>query len=514
MLKNRIGLYIIIIALALIGLMWIQYTWINYSIRMQDEKFTNKVGGILDEVVKKVEESYYCIDMFATTDFYEGESFYIVKRSFKDSTGFENLDLTIQEDMDTDTIENFLWWKYKEADTIYRYKEFDFDMPATMRMKMNIQFRFDASEIGNDIAGGGKRSDRITIDSLRRSIEDNADIINALDQLLEEELIKIDINHDFQYAVTELGSDSIIYSNPAEVDPHIFDSKIKTVIFDESFFFKAYSLYINFPGKKWIIFKNLWLIILSSIAVVSVIIILILSFIRTILNQRRLSEMKSDFIHNMKHEFKTPISNINLALHTFKNQNGESTVGNGDILEIIQEENTRLKNNVDLILQTSFMDYDKLEINKELINVNDLLNGILKTCAHDLINNGSTFKKNIEAADAELMVDETHFTNALCNIIDNAIKYSPVNAVINVKTENLNNKLIVSIRDNGIGISEKDKKRIFDKFYRVPTGKLHDVKGFGLGLTYAKYIVEAHNGEIVVISELGKGSEFKIILGK
>lgn len=340
----------------------------------------------------------------------------------------------------------------------------------------------------------------------------NERIQTALIRQLEEVLQKNDVTHDFQYAVTEVDNDSLIYSSLEHPDRGIFDSKIKTIIFDESFFFKAYTLYVYFPGKNKIILKSIWLIILSSVAIVCAIIIMILLFIRTLLHQKRLSEMKSDFIHNMTHEFKTPISNIDLALHTFKKKNDESKYLNGDIINIIEEENTRLKNNVDLILQTSFIDHDELKLHKEPVNINDLLNSVLRTYAHDLINNGSTFKKHLYAADAMVIIDETHFTNAVCNIIDNAIKYSHDEVVITVKTENIDHKLVISIKDKGIGISEKDQKRIFEKFYRVHTGKLHDVKGFGLGLTYSKYVVEAHKGEIMVRSEQGKGSEFKIIL--
>ncbi|MCD4679358.1 MAG: HAMP domain-containing histidine kinase, partial [Bacteroidales bacterium] len=355
-------------------------------------------------------------------------------------------------------------------------------------------------------------SNNTTINSFRSSIEDNDKIISVLDTLLQNELIKSGINYDFQYAVTELGSDSIIYSNPVTVNPGIFESKIKTIIFDESFFFKAYSLYIFFPGKTRIIFNSIWLIVLSSIAIVCVIIILILFFIRTLLHQRKLSEMKSDFIHNMTHEFKTPISNIDLALDTINKQGHKNKIVNESILSIIREENSRLKDNVDLILQTSFMDYDKLKFNKEPVNINDLICRILKTFEPDLAHNGSIFKKKLEAENAEIMVDETHFTNAICNVIDNALKYTPENPIIEIKTENLDNKLLISFRDNGVGISEKEIKRIFDKFYRVSTGKIHDIKGFGLGLTYVKYVVDAHGGEIKVKSELGKGSEFRIIL--
>ncbi len=512
MIRKKLGVYLFILALALIGLLWIQYIWINYSFRMQDEKFTNKVNGILEEIVKEVEESYYCLDLFSATEFKIGDSFVFLKNIKSDEEESVTPGSTEQRGAVTDTIVNFLWWRYKDIDTIFSYKEFEFDMYATMRTKMNIQFRYEEGEIGNGFDGDRSGSDKITIESFRRSISDNEDILNALDTLVKQELDEIDINHEFQYAVTEFESDSLVYSNTANLNPKIFKSKIRTVIFDESFFFKAYSVYIFFPGKNKIIFSSLLLMIFSSIAVVCAIIILILFFIRTMLNQKRLSEMKSDFIHNMTHEFKTPISNINLALHAFNNQNQESKIEKDDILEIIQEENTRLKSNVDLILQTSFMDYYKLEFNKELVNVNDLLSVILKTCGHDLVNNGSTFKINLEAANAELMIDRTHFTNAICNIIDNAIKYTPVNPVINVKTENRDSKFIISIRDNGIGISEKDQKRIFEKFYRVHTGKVHDIKGFGLGLSYTKYVINAHSGEIIVRSEPGKGTELRIIL--
>jgi len=248
-----------------------------------------------------------------------------------------------------------------------------------------------------------------------------------------------------------------------------------------------------------------------SFAFIGILIIFFAIFIKTIVQQRRLSEMKSDFIHNMTHEFKTPLSNINLALDTIEKKNsGNQENPDTKLLKIIREENVRLQDNVDLILNTAFYEEKTIQLNKEELNINEIISRTAALFDSEIMDRRAQIDFELDSNIPNVFIDETHFTNVIFNLMDNAIKYSESAAQIKITTLIKNNHMIVSIKDNGKGIPEKSLVYIFDKFYRVPTGKIHDVKGFGLGLTYVKYVVEAHNSTISVESSLGKGSTFKI----
>lgn len=238
---------------------------------------------------------------------------------------------------------------------------------------------------------------------------------------------------------------------------------------------------------------------------------MIVYFIRTLIQQQKLSEMKSDFISNMTHEFKTPVANISLALDTLeKQQISEEQFTR--IKYIIREENQRIQHNIDLILETSLLEKGKFTLNKSIVNIHDLFNWIIDSMEFEAKEKEGTISKKLAAENIQLNADEVHLSNAIYNIIDNALKYSGEKPQVSVSTFNKDNFLIIAIEDQGIGIPSTSVEKIFDKFYRVPSGNRHDVKGFGLGLYYVQQVVEGHNGKIRVKSEINKGSRFEIYL--
>jgi two-component system phosphate regulon sensor histidine kinase PhoR len=270
---------------------------------------------------------------------------------------------------------------------------------------------------------------------------------------------------------------------------------------------------VNFPEKNQYLFNKVWASLLISVVFIIIIIGTFSYVVYKIIHQKKVSELKNDFINNMTHEFKTPIATVSLATEALQEEKVYSSretmlryVG------VIQQESKRLGAQVEKVLQLASMEKDNLSLNMQNTSLNLMVESAIERAKFQIEEKNGNFRIKLLAEDVEIMADETHFSNAIFNLLDNAIKYSLDAPEISLKISVINNKLVISVKDKGIGLSKDQQRHIFNKFYRVPTGNLHDVKGFGLGLNYVSYIVEAHKGEIKVESQLNKGSNFNIIL--
>jgi two-component system phosphate regulon sensor histidine kinase PhoR len=233
--------------------------------------------------------------------------------------------------------------------------------------------------------------------------------------------------------------------------------------------------------------------------------------VAAMLNQRKLSEIKSDFINNMTHEFKTPLATISLAVDALNN---EKVLSNQDKLQyfrgIIKEENRRMNKHVETILQAAALEKQEFTLNRKAISAHQLIENVLSNYQLVLREREGVVKLQLNASNAIIFADEQHFTNLLNNLVDNAIKYSKDSPHITITTHSSKKLLHIRIEDKGIGMSRETVKRVFEKFYRAHTGNIHNVKGFGLGMSYVKTIIDAHKGRIKVESTLGKGSSFTV----
>ena len=233
--------------------------------------------------------------------------------------------------------------------------------------------------------------------------------------------------------------------------------------------------------------------------------------LKTMLNQRKLSEIKSDFINNMTHEFKTPLATISLAVDALKNERVQNDKEKMQYFSgIIKEENKRMNKQVETILQAGLMERQDIKMNMRDIHVHDIINHVMDNFSLQLQEKNATSELLLNASNDLIIADEVHFTNLINNLVDNAVKYSKENLHLRLSTHSTNRNIVIRIEDNGIGMSKETVKRIFEKFYRAHTGNVHNVKGFGLGMSYVKTIVDAHKGRIKVDSTLGKGSTFTI----
>jgi two-component system phosphate regulon sensor histidine kinase PhoR len=272
-----------------------------------------------------------------------------------------------------------------------------------------------------------------------------------------------------------------------------------------------YQLLVSFPQKKKFLLTDLVGITLLSIIFTLIIIIAYSSALSQLIRQRHISEIKSDFINNMTHEFKTPIATINLALDAIKNpkiiDDKEKVF---KYLQMIKDENKRMHAQVENVLRISKLEKKELNIIKESTNIHGVIEDAIEHVHLILEDRQGTITKHFDAIRSSVLLNEVHFINVIVNILENAIKYTPTVPKIEIITENVKDFVIIKVKDNGVGMSKVAQKRVFEKFYREHTGDIHDVKGHGLGLAYVKKIIDDHNGQIYVESEKGKGSTFII----
>lgn len=272
-------------------------------------------------------------------------------------------------------------------------------------------------------------------------------------------------------------------------------------------------LVIVVPHQNSIVFKEIGWFILGAIIFTIIITTAFFLTIRTLLRQKKLSEIKSDFINNMTHEFKTPLATISLAVDALKN---EKVIADKDksnyFTGIIKEENKRMNKQVETILQAALLDKQEVQLNLKKLSAHALISTALNNMTLPIEQKGGQLISHLNASKDMIMADEVHFTNFVNNLLDNAVKYSKENPEIKLTTSNTGSNFKIKIDDNGIGMNKETLNRIFEKFYRAHTGNVHNVKGFGLGLSYVKTMVDAHHGTIKAESTLGKGSSFIITI--
>ncbi|MEO7312426.1 MAG: HAMP domain-containing sensor histidine kinase [Chitinophagaceae bacterium] len=271
------------------------------------------------------------------------------------------------------------------------------------------------------------------------------------------------------------------------------------------------TMVVVIPNFRDLVFKSSYMELYGSLVFVLFIMFAFFFTVRALINQKKLSEIKSDFINNMTHEFKTPLATISLAVDALKN---EKVINDREKLSyfsgIIKEENKRMNRHVETILQAAILEKQEFQLNKKKLHAQEILQKSLDNFHLQLEDKQAVVQLHLNAKKDLIEADEVHFTNLLNNLIDNAIKYSKEKLELKISTSNTNRNVLIKIEDNGIGMTRESLKRVFEKFFRAHTGNVHNVKGFGLGMSYVKTIIDAHKGNIKVDSTLGKGTVFTV----
>jgi two-component system phosphate regulon sensor histidine kinase PhoR len=336
---------------------------------------------------------------------------------------------------------------------------------------------------------------------------------NLLDSLLNEELRQKGIKTKFEYGVYSSLQNKMIIEKTGQYQAQLLKNSFVFTLYPNEFLTNPNYLMIYFPYEIRFLLKEMSSIILISLILIIILMMLFTYVIKVIVWQKKLSEMKNDFINNMTHEIKTPISTISLACEALSDQSVKKHEALAEnYLKVIYDENKRLADITEKILQAAIFDQGELNLKLEMINIEEVIDNVINNIGIQVEVKDGKIIRDFRASKTAITADKMHITNVISNLVDNANKYSPKRPVITIISENYSDGVRISIEDNGIGISKENQKKIFDKLYRVPTGNIHDVKGFGLGLSYVKAVIEKHNGKITVDSDLRKGSTFRVYL--
>jgi signal transduction histidine kinase len=350
-----------------------------------------------------------------------------------------------------------------------------------------VEYSFDANQLLDDFPNGN------------------------LDSLLDNSLNSRGIDLPFEYQVIQQYGDTTKIYSSNQIVPGQLSKPFKADLFPDNYFRKNMYLLVSFPSKSTYLYKSLIVLISGSVVFTLVILTTFWFTIFYMLRQKKVSQIKTDFINNMTHEFKTPIATIGLATDALSSPKvfGQTDPTNY-YLGIIRQENKRMNNQVEKVLQMALMEKGNLQIEPEWIDAHQVIKHTVEILQLTAQQKQGHITTVLRAACSFLHADEVHFANLMNNLLDNAIKYTEKSPEIIVETYNHADQLIIRVADNGMGMTKEVQRHIFDQFYRKPTGNIHNIKGFGLGLSYVKAIVSAHDGAIEVTSEPGHGSIFTL----
>ncbi|QBA65622.1 HAMP domain-containing histidine kinase [Muriicola soli] len=507
-------------SLSLIGIISVQLYWIKRSVDDKEEQFSNAIAEVLNRVTDKIEEREMrdYSDRFLSLK----DSLGVVKSSHLSNIFFIDRDSNSNEI--TFYSHGILEEDYNIASTFFDSVTGDSTQiknVTSKRTKTIYKEEYGLDGRGyrlNPIQklekiGGLSTVDKAVFDDVYREYAENVPIHKRVSKqeielLLNQELSNMAIDTDFQYGIYSRGL-------PTKVKSRRFKFAESTIykapIFKNSEGSSNFTLLLTFPKKKKFLLESVLGMAFLSLLFTLVIVIAYASAIHQLIRQKQISEIKSDFINNMTHEFKTPIATINLAVEAIRNP---KIIGDQEkvmrYLQMIRDENKRMHAQVENVLRISKLERNQLDISKDRVKVHALIHKAISHVELIVLDRGGYINTHLDAERDEILANDMHFGNVLVNILDNAIKYSPDAPKIDVHTEVAKNYIIIKIEDQGAGMSKAVLKKVFEKFYREHTGDIHNVKGHGLGLAYVKKIVEDHQGEVSAESEKGKGSTFYI----
>ncbi|MCL6273097.1 HAMP domain-containing histidine kinase [Muricauda sp. 2012CJ35-5] len=522
--KKLFVLLVILMSLSLIGIIFVQVYWIRTSINDKEEQFSRTVTDILDKVASRVEKR-------EMKDYSDRLASLVDSVDQPKSTQFRNF-LFVDRDLNSDEI---LFYSHGILEEDYNISSTFFDnltgeedsttITNFTSKRTKAVFREEYGLDGKSYSltpiqraekiGGLSSIEKLALEDVFMEYAKSRPIHKRvtkqeLELLLGQELGNRNIDIDYEYGVYSQGYPTKVKSKKFKFS----ESKMyKAPIFKDSEGLSNFSLLLTFPSMNKFLFQSIMGMALLSLVFTLVIMVAYSSAIYQLIKQKQISEIKTDFINNMTHEFKTPIATINLAVEAIRNPNSiEDKEKVLRYLGMIKDENKRMHAQVENVLRISKLEKNQLDISKDRVDVHDIIEDAVTHIELIVADRGGYVHTHLDAGRSEVLANDTHFTNVIVNMLDNAVKYSPESPKIDVYTELVKNSIIVKIKDQGAGMSKVVLKKVFEKFYREHTGDIHNVKGHGLGLAYVKRIVEDHQGEVYAESEKGKGSTFFIKL--
>ncbi len=514
-------------SISLIGIIGVQILWIKNAIQIQEQTFDSNINKVLHTIVTNLEKK---------------ESVFLI------SKGLNSIDSAKIGDFEIHEIKEFIDEKNHIKDHHIRVKtskklnvnqhhivnsDTHLIVSGTNSKAQKINFWHPKNKIDSSININIQVTTNDTIIRLKnkeKQIENifekviyefNSKDITIKDRINEEDLpneIKkslnsFDIDTDFDYAILDDKLNKIVLTSNSSLNSQLIESNHQINLFPNDIFLSNQKLALRFPDQFNLIYKSIFSLLILSAIFTLFIIFTFINAIFFIIKQKRISDIKSDFINNITHEFKTPIATIALASDSINNP---KIIGQPERIRyftsIIKDENFRMNKQVENILQLSLFGKHELDINQQTHHVNEILQKAGEHIQLQINEKGGNLNINLQAINDLADIDEVHFLNAIFNLLDNSIKYSVSKPDIEIGTKNQNNKIHIWIKDLGIGMNAQTKKKAFKKFFRAETGNIHNVKGFGLGLSYVKLIIEKHNGQIDIISRHNEGTTVNLML--
>ena len=421
--KKIYPLIVVLITLSVVGILFIQMSWINNAVKLKHEEFQREVEVSLKQIKEGISDRY--------------------------------------------TYKHFNYIPNEESKRFY------------LRNHFTVEGSFDNDEISD---------------------------------IISKQLKNNNIKETFEYGITNIYKNVILQSGGFKMSDQ--ETSFKIELSPEDSYRARETLYLSITENKSKVIREMAWMIVASIVFTTIIVLAFAVTVRTLFNQKKLSEIKSDFINNMTHELKTPLATISLAIDALTN---DKVIHDADKVKIyskmIREENKRMNKQVEKILQAARLEKEEIKLTLQRLDAHQIISKVANNIALQIQEKNGSIDLRLRATDPMIDADEVHFSNIIFNLLDNAMKYSAQEPEIVVETlKHGNGMFTIKITDNGIGMDRETQARIFEKFYRAHTGNIHNVKGFGLGLSYVKAIVDAHEGKISVESAPGKGSTFTITL--
>jgi two-component system phosphate regulon sensor histidine kinase PhoR len=538
--KKLLKVIIIAMMVSLSGLIVLQVYTINNAVKLEEKMFEASVNQAIHQVAEIIEKHEVAVnvrDNFNLSS--QGKMFFM---------GIDSLVRKSTTKKDTTTSGLVFWNEISPGELQAEFRQinkdgavelieetrFDSSGEVTFKRIRSASRLSEPNRLQSDFGIHLERNEQVNDPRLERFLKKSglvSDIFKELfkinvqqnieervkpeiiDSLLKEKFHEVGIKTSFEFGIYDLINNKLFIDHESKYANDLMKSQFRVRLFPHDIFVHPDYLLVYFPSQSSYIFSNLIFTFIISSLFLLVVIFSFYYTINTILKQKKVSEIKNDFINNMTHELKTPISTISLACEAM----GDPDINRSgrimdNYIKMIAEENKRLGLLVENVLQTAILDKGDFKLKTERIDIRQVLEKVMKSLSMHLERKKGKLELQLNTERVMVEADPVHITNVMYNLIDNAIKYSKSEPHIIITVSETEKGLGIEVADNGIGISKDQQKRIFEKLYRVPTGNVHNVKGFGLGLSYVKAIVDKHFGQIRLESELGKGSRFLITI--
>jgi signal transduction histidine kinase len=538
--KRKIRGIIALMSIALIGLISLQLYWILHDIRLKEQQFDQAVNQAMNSIVDRIETNEALTMLHGKV--FNIDPTKITQLMIRDTASYVPVTVT---DTSIEVPSHYMAPPPIMDDLDNADINIEFHKPGSNQAFLRVQRRnyFHRDSVSQHTVHSSQIT-RVYGDSAEVTIRQNEEKIKArlekfnevmqkvaieftgsendvrkrLDTLQLDTLVKYELhNHGLDmavdYGVLNGNSNSFLFANAPMGQEDLKKSKFRTLLFPNDIISKPDYLILHFPNSMKYVLASMWLMLVSSTVFTFIILFGFAYTIQVIYRQKKLSDIKSDFINNMTHEFKTPIATISLAVDSIKDPRvlaDETKLSY--FTRIIREENKRMNSQVENVLQMAQLEKGDLTLREEEVNIHTIIQKAIELITIQVENKEGVLIWKPEAGFPVVSGDAIHLSNVVFNLLDNANKYSPGKPEIIISTSNYKEGIIVRVRDKGIGMTKETQKKIFEKFYRVPTGNLHDIKGFGLGLSYVKAIILQHKGWITVDSNPGEGSTFEFYI--